>query len=180
MAKTETTEAMELLLTKMFYQSSYCLMHKEVYYNSERCDLMGFTNMNELVCIELKQSVQDFHSNAALTFIGNLNYYAMPYDVYIKVKDEIPKEIGIITLPRENILKKNCAMVIIKGCHHQELKCDRLEIYHNLENSMKANPTQLSDALNLDMMSVQDGYKKDQNIKKWFDEEGVIKRGWWL
>jgi len=32
MAKTETTEAMELLLTKMFYQSSYCLMHKEVEY----------------------------------------------------------------------------------------------------------------------------------------------------
>lgn len=178
MAKTETTEAMELLLTKMFYQSSYCLMHKEVYYNNTRCDLMGFNNYNQLICIELKQSVSDFHSNAKLTFIGNLNYYAMPYDTYVKVKDEIPKEIGIITLPRENILKKDCAMVILKGCRHQELKCDRLIIYHNLENSMKANPTQLSDALALDMKTFQDGYHKDESIKKWADDNNIIKRGW--
>lgn len=56
----------------------------------------------------------------------------MPFDVYEKVKDEIPREIGVFTLPRENILKKECPMVMIKRCLRQMLHCDMSEIYWSI------------------------------------------------
>lgn len=170
--KTETTIAMENILTSQLFHNEYCLLHKEVFYEAnratinakcQRCDLMGFSKQNrQLICIELKQSVSDFHSNAELTFIGNRNYYAMPYDIYEKVKDEISKEIGVFTLPRDLILKQDCEMYLIKPCKHKNglfwnSELNRIdyetliEIYWEMQNSVKANRGILGDSLlNLD------------------------------
>lgn len=175
MAKTETTEAMELILTRQFYSSDYCLMHKEVGYGGvERCDLMGFSqHYRELICIELKQSVNDFHSKAKLTFLGNRNYYAMPYDIYEKVKDEIPKEIGVLTLPRDYILRKDTEMLIAKKCKHQMLHCDERTIMWEMQNSMKANPNQLTEALKLNIKSPLSRAYEDIVIFDWCKETGA-------
>lgn len=50
----------------------------------------------ETYCYEIKQSKQDFHSKNKLTFIGNKNYFVMPYKLYQEVKKEIPPEIGVL------------------------------------------------------------------------------------
>jgi len=46
-------------------------------------------------CYEIKVSVSDFRSKSAKTFCGHLNYFVMTEELYEKVKDEIPKEIGV-------------------------------------------------------------------------------------
>ena len=172
--KSETTLAMELILTKQFFQHEYCLLHQEVTYGKEICDLMGLAqHYRKLVCIELKQSVQDFHSKAKVTFLGNRNYYAMPFDIYEKVKDEIPKEIGVFTLPREYILKKECPMIMIKRCSQQMLHCDMNEIYWSMQNSMKANPYQITNALNLNFKNSHDLALEDKQFYEWLKTNGL-------
>lgn len=49
------------------------------------------------ICFEIKVSKADFHSRNGHNFIGNLNYYVMPYNLYKEVEKEIPGDIGVIT-----------------------------------------------------------------------------------
>lgn len=58
-------------------------------------------------CYEIKSSVEDFHSEHGHNFIGDYNYYVMPYEVYEKVKDEIPYHIGVY-VPSYNDSQFNC------------------------------------------------------------------------
>ena len=64
------------------------------YGNNERVDLLTWDTRGDWKFYELKISVSDFHSKAKKTFLGNLNYYVMPFDVYERVKNEIPHNIG--------------------------------------------------------------------------------------
>ena len=41
-------------------------------------------------------SVSDFHSAHGHNFVGHCNYYAMPTELYKKVKGEIPEDIGVL------------------------------------------------------------------------------------
>lgn len=50
-----------------------------------------------IICFEIKVSLDDFRSKNGHNFIGNLNYYVMPYALYNAVKDKIPENIGCIT-----------------------------------------------------------------------------------
>lgn len=50
-----------------------------------------------IICFEIKISAADFHSSNGHNFVGNLNYYVMPYALYTALKEEIPDEIGCIT-----------------------------------------------------------------------------------
>lgn len=57
---------------------------------------VGFgSECNTWRCYELKISKSDFHSKAALSWYGNLNYYVMPLELYESVKLEIPNDIGV-------------------------------------------------------------------------------------
>ncbi len=49
-----------------------------------------------ITCVEIKISVSDFHSAHGHNFVGNCNYYAMPTELYKKVKGEIPEDIGVL------------------------------------------------------------------------------------
>ena len=62
--------------------------------NNERVDLLTWDTKGDWKFYELKISVSDFRSKAKKTFLGNLNYYVMPFEVYEKVKNEIPQNIG--------------------------------------------------------------------------------------
>ncbi|WP_042402992.1 hypothetical protein [Geomicrobium sp. JCM 19037] len=46
-------------------------------------------------CYEIKTSVSDFRSKSKNTFVGHLNYYVMPHELFTKVRDEIPAHIGV-------------------------------------------------------------------------------------
>lgn len=62
------------------------------------------------VCLEIKVSRADFLSKHGHNFCGNLNYYVMPYDLYLECKQDIPSDIGVITLDRkESSLKQTKA-----------------------------------------------------------------------
>lgn len=49
-----------------------------------------------ITCVEIKISVSDFHSAHGHNFVGHCNYYAMPTELYKKVKGEIPEDIGVL------------------------------------------------------------------------------------
>lgn len=65
------------------------------WFGSERVDYITYNTKGEFRCYEIKISVTDFHSKAAITFVGDFNYYVLTRDLYEKVKGEIPKGIGV-------------------------------------------------------------------------------------
>lgn len=69
-----------------------------------RVDYMKFKPVNNTVsgiekgdfyCYEVKSSVEDFHSKNGHNFIGDLNYYIMPEEVFAAVSNEIPYSVGV-------------------------------------------------------------------------------------
>lgn len=64
-------------------------------YHRERVDLLMYESTGIWRCFEIKNSVSDFRSNAALSFWGDYNYYILNADIYESVKDEISKDIGV-------------------------------------------------------------------------------------
>ncbi len=76
-----------------------------------RVDYMRFKPENNTVsgiekgdfyCYEVKSSVEDFHSKNGHNFLGDYNYYIMPEDVYEKIKNEIPYNVGVFVPDRKN------------------------------------------------------------------------------
>lgn len=72
--------------------------------HSVRVDYMKFKPVNNTVggiekgdffCFEIKSSVEDFRSANGHNFIGDFNYYVMPFDVFDKVKYDIPYGVGV-------------------------------------------------------------------------------------
>ena len=70
-----------------------------------RVDYMRFKPINNSVsgiekgdvyCYEIKSSVEDFHSKNGHNLIGDFNYYVMPYEVYEKVRMELPYNVGVM------------------------------------------------------------------------------------
>lgn len=111
MSRAETTAALSLLLEKHISP----LNDPRIYWAREvtfdyatdhpvRVDYMLFKPVNNSVsgiekgdvyCYEIKSSVEDFHSKHGHNFLGDLNYYVMPEDVYEAVKEKIPYRIGV-------------------------------------------------------------------------------------
>lgn len=50
----------------------------------------------------MKSSVEDFRSKNGHNFLGDYNYYVMPEEVYAKVSNEIPYEIGVYVPEKKN------------------------------------------------------------------------------
>lgn len=61
----------------------------------ERVDYMTVDSKGIWRCYEVKCSVSDFRSKAKKTFIGHYNYFVMTQELFEKVKDEIPKHVGV-------------------------------------------------------------------------------------
>lgn len=95
--KTETTKKLEVLLSRKFdIRNDFYVFECTIGWNgNEIVDCISYNCNRETTCFEIKQSVQDFNSKNAVTFIGDKNYYVMPYELYEKVKNEIPKDIGV-------------------------------------------------------------------------------------
>ena len=82
----------------------------------ERVDLLYFELPNTWKCFEIKNSVSDFYSSASLSFWGDYNYYILNADIYEKVKDDIPKGIGVW------LVYKDKSMTCIRKPKKQERK----------------------------------------------------------
>lgn len=94
--KTQRTKDLERLLSQKFDNRNefYVFECTLGWYGKEIVDCVMYNCQREICCYEIKQSVQDFHSKNKLSFFGNKNYFVMPYDLYEKVKNEIPYEVG--------------------------------------------------------------------------------------
>lgn len=71
-----------------------CLEVTIGFFGKQRVDYMTYDTRGIFRCYEVKVSLSDFHSNAALSFVGNYNYFVLSRKLYKKVKDEIPDGIG--------------------------------------------------------------------------------------
>lgn len=97
MSKSDITRQLEHLLYKKFDPRNefYCFECTIGWYGSEIVDCVVYNTSREIICYEIKSSEKDFHSKSAWSFFGNKNYFVMPLDVYEKVKNEIPANVGV-------------------------------------------------------------------------------------
>ena len=119
----------------------------------EIVDCIKYTVQREIYCYEIKQSKQDFYSKNALTFIGNYNYFVMPYALYEQVKADIPKGIGVyVSISEiETVVKETKygteyspkytsgfnQLICIQKAKRQELKADKEVILSSMLRSMQ-------------------------------------------
>ena len=97
MAKTEETLRLERSIFKTTKKMGVfgCFEVTIGFFGKERVDYMTYDTKGIFRCYEIKTSLSDFHSKAKKTFCGHYNYYVLTKELYEKVKDEIPKEIGV-------------------------------------------------------------------------------------
>ena len=163
--KTERTLKLEKLLASKFKKGNdfYVFECTIGWMGKEIVDCIMYNCQREVNCYEIKQSKQDFYSNNKLTFIGNKNFFVMPYDLYEKIKDEIHikaeyKDIGVyvsikstdtnnFTLEQWNEynLKRQKGiyesgfdeLVCIKRANRRELRADKEIILSSMLRSMQ-------------------------------------------
>lgn len=56
-----------------------------------------------LSCFEIKVSRSDFNSKHGHNHVGNLNYYAIPKELYPQVQDLLPEGVGVLLYLHEGI-----------------------------------------------------------------------------
>ncbi|MBE7114313.1 hypothetical protein FT641_19165 [Bacillus paranthracis] len=97
MAKTELTSEMERqIYTATKKKGVFACFEVTIgWFGKERVDYITYDTKGIWRCYEVKVSLADFRSKANKTFCGHFNYYVMPEELYEKVKDEIPKHIGV-------------------------------------------------------------------------------------
>lgn len=153
--KTDTTKRLENLLACSFdYRKDFYVFECTIGWSGhEIVDCIKYTNDRKIYCYEIKQSKADFHSKNALTFIGNYNYFVMPYALYEQVKDEIPLDVGVYVAVEDvrpasretgrgteyyaeyidGLSKLHC----IKSAHRRELRADKEIILSSMLRSMQ-------------------------------------------
>lgn len=89
-------------------------------YHRDRLDLCEYDSDGTFKGYEIKRNLQDFHSRASWSWICNLNYFIMPNDLYVKVKNEIPDGIGVW------ICYEGCkSMTCVKKPKRRKLLCSK-------------------------------------------------------
>lgn len=163
--KTEATKKLEQLLANRFNRRSefYVFECTIGWYGKEIVDCIMYNCQRETYCYEIKQSKQDFHSKNKLTFIGNKNYFVMPYSLFEKVQNELYtkeeyKNIGVYisvkktdtknftleqwneyNLKRQNRIYESGfdELVLIKRANRIELRADKEVILSSMLRSMQ-------------------------------------------
>jgi hypothetical protein len=97
MAKTEATVKLEqAIFNATRKMGTFCCFEVTIGIGGkERVDYMTYDTKGVWRCYEIKTSVADFRSKAKKSFVGHLNYFVLTKEIYDKVKDEIPKHIGV-------------------------------------------------------------------------------------
>lgn len=93
-------------------------------------------------CYEIKVSESDFYSKCNNTFVGNYNYYVMTFELYNKVKNEIPEDVGVL-IQSFNTLES------IKKAQKQDLKADSKILFQSMIRSMQRDNARYYRILNI-------------------------------
>lgn len=139
MPKTEETLKFEMYLTRYTNkQGTFCCPEVTIgWFGRERVDYLTYDTNDLFRCYEVKVTKSDFYSKCHNTFIGNYNYYVMPQKLYEIVKQDIPKEIGVLV---ENIINNRLyeytPLKSVKKALKQELKVDKEILKNSLIRSL--------------------------------------------
>lgn len=95
--KTENTKRLEMAIWNATNKQGVfgCFEVTIGWHGHERVDYMTYDTKGVFRCYEVKVTKADFHSPCHNSFVGHLNYYALPTDLYEEVKDEIPDHVGV-------------------------------------------------------------------------------------
>ena len=99
--KTEATIKIEEAIIKRFNNMrEHCVLEVTIgWLGDEICDAVKYDHKGNITCFEIKTSVADFKSKQnKVSFHGHYNSYVLTYDVWEKVKEDIPKYIGVWVL----------------------------------------------------------------------------------
>jgi len=109
-------------------------------YGKERIDFVTMNSKEEFRCYEIKVSKSDFKSKAALSFLGDFNYYVMPNELYNEVKDRIPKEIGVYVVQHE---RNGVPYARLSKRPERNNNVDRVQLMHAMVRSLSRHETKL-------------------------------------
>ena len=147
--KTQRTKDLEKLLKQRFNDRNDFYVFECTYgwFGKEIVDCIMYNCQREVHCFEIKQSVSDFHSKNKLSFFGNKNYFVMPYELYIKVQNEIyinyPNVGVLVPIKKPELGEKDYVydiydqLLCIKQARKQELKADKEVILSSMLRSMQ-------------------------------------------
>lgn len=95
--KTEETKRLEMAIWNATNKQGVfgCFEVTIGWFGKERVDYMTYDTKGVFRCYEVKVTKADFHSPCHNSFVGNLNYYVLPPDLYEEVKAEIPDHVGV-------------------------------------------------------------------------------------
>ena len=100
-------------------------------YHRERVDLLTYETTGIYRAYEIKRNKSDFYSGCAWSWIGNYNYFIMPYDLYHEVKNDIPDGIGVWVV-RDYSKNMEC----VKRPKRRELLCSSTDMMFAMMQAM--------------------------------------------
>jgi len=130
-------------------------------------------------------SESDFHSKSKKTFIGHFNYYVVTKELYEKIKDEIPKHIGVYI--HDSLIKKAKKQEL--GVDEQILKNSMIRsLYREFEKQYKSGVPTIVESLKRQINNIKkeaDNYEnkywelmrigQDKYGSRWYKEEKPLK-----
>jgi hypothetical protein len=169
MAKTEATVQLERAIYNATRKmGTFCCFEVTIGIGgSERVDYITYDTKKVWRCFEIKTSVADFRSKAKKSFVGHLNYFVLTKEVYEKVKDEVPKHVGVYV---NGMCRKRAKKQQVTPEMHETLTMSMIrslsreaEKVHNSENVQHL----------AHMKRMQDHYQKEaQEARRSYNELG--------
>jgi hypothetical protein len=74
-----------------------------------------------IICYEIKTSLSDFRSKNGHNFVGNMNFYVIPCDLYVSVKRCVPDDIGVILYDEQGAQRNRRVMRRKKDCEFKDI-----------------------------------------------------------
>jgi len=71
-------------------------------------------------CFEIKITKADFKNKNGHNFVGNLNYYVVPVEIYESIKDHVPEGVGVILYNAGSLRRKQDATFKSMTEEHQK------------------------------------------------------------
>jgi hypothetical protein len=126
MSKTRETKQIESLVFRKYFIDYGQRCAFEVRFSDwkhkirGRVDFVAVDREDKFTFVEIKQSLQDFNGKTGHNLYGDRNYYAMTRDLYEKVKDKIPKGVGVLVKQEQKHSKflgcRLYEMQVVKRC----------------------------------------------------------------
>ena len=125
-------------------------------YHRERVDFLTYETTGIFRAYEIKRDKNDFYSGCAWSWIGNYNYFIMPYGLYKEVKNDVPEGVGVWV-----IYENSKTMECIRKPKYRKLLCSSADMMFAMLQAMSREYKKYRKIL-----EKQDKNKSKKNNKK--------------